>query len=380
MRGQLRGHAHLLAGWATVLAFALAGDELLGNLDPLLASLALFAWILGVILWCAFGVIEQADALAELLGEPLGTLVLTFSIVVIEVMLISAVMLSGDANPTVGRDTMFAVMMIVLNGVVGLGLLVGGLRHGEQSYNLPGAAAYLAVIVPLSVIALVLPDATARADGTLTTFQAIAFSLFTIGLYGVFLAIQTGRHRGFFVEAGSDGGAQALSGEASGAATAATPAAERPDRRAVARHTLLLVLSALPIVLLSRPLARVVDHGISALDAPVALSGVLIALIVFTPEAVTALQAAYRNELQRMVNLCLGAFVSTVGLTVPAILMIGLVTGKTVVLGLDPSGVVLIALTLLVSMLTFSGPRTTVLEGAVHLLLFLVYLTLVFSP
>lgn len=379
MRGQLRGHAHLLAGWATVLAFALAGDELLGNLDPLLASLALFAWILGVILWCAFGVIEQADRLAELLGEPLGTLVLTFSIVVIEVMLISAVMLSGDANPTVGRDTMFAVMMIVLNGVVGVGLLVGGLRHGEQSYNLSGAAAYLAVIVPLSTIALVLPDATARADGTLTTFQAVAFSLFTIALYGVFLAIQTGRHRGFFVAADDDGGgeAPAAGGEPPGADE---PTAARPDRRAVTRHTLLLVLSALPIVLLSRPLARVVDHGIAALDAPIALSGVLIALIVFTPEAVTALQAAYRNELQRMVNLCLGAFVSTVGLTVPAILIIGLVTGKTVVLGLDPSGVVLLALTLLVSMLTFSGPRTTVLEGAVHLLLFLVYLTLVFSP
>lgn len=371
MRG-LRRHGRLIAGWATVLAFALAGDELLGNLDPLLASLALFAWILGVILWCAFGVIAQADALAELLGEPLGTLVLTFSIVVIEVMLISAVMLSGDANPTVGRDTMFAVMMIVLNGVVGLGLLIGGLRHGEQSYSLPGAAAYLAVIVPLSTIALVLPDATARADGTLTTFQAVAFSLFTIGLYGLFLTIQTGRHRGFFVGA---------EGQATGSAGSAAPTtAAAPDRRAVVRHTLLLVVTALPIVLLSRPLARVVDHGIAALDAPLALSGVLIALIVFLPEAVTALRAAAANELQRTVNLCLGAFVSTVGLTVPAVLTIGLVTGKTVVLGVDPSGIVLIALTLVMSMLTFSGPRTTVLEGGVHLLLFLVYLTLVFSP
>lgn len=363
-----------------MLAFALGGDELTGNLGPLLVSLGLLAWILGVIFWCAFGVIAQADALAELLGEPLGTLVLTFSIVAIEVMLISAVMLSGAGSPTVGRDTMVAVMMIVLNGVVGLGLLIGGLRHGEQSYNLPGAAAYLAVIIPLSTIALVLPGATARADGTLTTFQAIAFSLLTVALYALFLVIQTGRHRSFFVDAGEEAATAPAAGGAGARDAPGAPGLAAADRRAVARHTLLLVVTALPIVLLSRPLARVVDHGIAALDAPIALSGVLIALIVFTPEAVSALRAAAANELQRMVNLCLGAFVSTVGLTVPAVLTIGLVTGNTVVLGVDPSGAVLIALTLVMSLLTFSGPRTTVLEGAVHLLLFLVYLTLVFSP
>ena len=156
-----------------------------------------FVWLLVVMLWCAFGVIEQAEHLADTLGEPLGTLILTISIVVIEVGLISAVMLGSDANPTVGRDTMFAVMMIVLNGVVGLSLLVGGLRHHEQSYSLPGASAYLVVIIPLTVVALVIPSVTtSTTGGTLTTGQAISFSALTIVLYGIFLAVQTGRTAG----------------------------------------------------------------------------------------------------------------------------------------------------------------------------------------
>ena len=155
-----------------------------------------------------------------------------------------------------------------------------------------------------------------------------------------------------------------------------------PDKtpREIAKWTFLLVAGALPIVLLSKRLDKVVDAGIDALGAPVALSGILIAMIVFTPEGISALKAAYANQLQRTVNLCLGACLSTLGLTLPAVLIIGLVTGKTVILGVDPTGIVLIALTLILSVVTFSGPRTTVLEGAVHLLVFFIYIVLVFSP
>ena len=335
-----------------------------------LAALA-FAWVIVVMFWCAFGVIERAEHLAEALGEPLGTLILTISIVAIEVGLISAVMLGGDANPTVGRDTMFAVVMIVLNGVVGLALLIGGLRHHEQSYNLPGALAYLIVIIPLAVIALVLPRFTTTTEaGTLSAGQAIAFALCTLVLYGIFLAVQTGRHRGFFVEPGE---------RAEDIPHAGLPA--DPERRAaVRRDTLLLVATVLPIVLLSKTLGAILDRGLVEADAPVALGGLLIALIIFTPEGVSALRAAHRNELQRTVNLCLGACLSTVGLTVPAVLTIGLVTGEDVVLGLDGTGIVLLALTLVLSMVTFSGSRTTVLEGAVHVVVFLVFLVLIFSP
>ena len=355
----------LATGWIAVAVFLFAGDSILSksNLDnvPLTTFFAIV--LLGVILWCAFGVIVAADHLAEMLGEPYGTLILTFSIVAIEVMLISTVMLGGGA-PTIGRDTMFAVMMIVLNGVIGLSLVVGGLKHHTQDYSLPGASAYLSVIIPLVTIALILPSVTTSTDAqTLSTTQAILFAAATIVLYVIFILIQTGRHRDLFVHG---------------------PIEEHdvPDAtgREIGKWVALLVAGALPIVLLSKNLDKVVDAEIKAIGAPGALTGVLIAMIVFTPEGISALKAASRNQLQRTVNLCLGACLSTLGLTLPAVLTIGLITGETVILGLDPTGIVLVVLTLLLSIVTFSGPRTTVLEGAVHLLVFFVYIVLVFSP
>lgn len=358
--------ARLAVGWLTVGVFALFGSAWLGNLGAPALAVGLFAWLFAVIIWSAFGVVHEAEELAHRLGEPLGTLVLTLSIVVIEVALVSAVMLRPGAAPTLGRDTMFAVLMIVLNGVVGLALLLGGLRHGEQQYNLQGASAYLVVLIPLTSIALILPNFTVSTPGgTLSTLQSEAFALFTIALYAVFIGVQTGRHNSFFVET------------ATVAPTAVTP---EGGRGATVRYTLLLLCNILPIVLLSKSLARLLDFGIASLGAPSALGGVLIAGIVFTPEAVSALRAVMRNQLQRTVNLCLGAAASTVGLTVPAVLAIGLLTGQTVTLGLNAAEMVLLAITLVLCTQTFSASRTTLLQGAVHLVVFLVYLVLVFNP
>jgi Ca2+:H+ antiporter len=220
------------------------------------------------------------------------------------------------------------------------------------------------VIIPLATIALILPSVTqSTPDETLSTSQAVLFSIATAVLYVIFLIVQTSRHRDLFTLADDDGHVP-----------------ESRSRAAITRHTVLLVATLLPIVLLSKRLDKVVSHGIEDLGAPVALSGVLIALIIFTPEGVSALKAAYRNQLQRTVNLCLGACLSTVGLTLPAVLTIGLITGQDVLLGVDATGIVLIGLTLLLSVVTFSGPKTTVLEGAVHLLVFFVYIVLIFSP
>jgi Ca2+:H+ antiporter len=196
--------------------------------------------------------------------------------------------------------------------------------------------------------------------------------MFTVVLYGIFLVIQTGRHKGFFVEPRPD---------AVGTAAAGTRQ-QRHDSpgHAIGGYTLLLIITMLPIVLLAKQLAKLIDHGIGVLGAPPALGGVLIALIVFTPEAIVALKAALANQLQQSINLFLGASASTIGLTVPAILGVGLATGTPMVLGLDPIGMTLLALTLVLSTLTFSGPRTTVLEGAVHLVVFFVYIVLIFSP
>ena len=352
----------LAAAWLSVAAFQFVA---LDAAPPVLAGLAL-AWLFAVIMWAAFGVVHEAEVIAERLGEPGGTLVLTLSIVIIEVALITATMLGPKDVPTLGRDTMFAVLMIVLNGVVGLGLLLGGLRHHEQSHNLQGASAYLSVIIPLAVIALVLPSFTVSAPGgTLSAVQGGFFSLFTLLLYGLFLWLQTGRHRGFFRPTGEDAEVKPL---------------VSADQVPTARHAALLLAHLLPIILLSKSLATVLDIGIAGLGAPLALGGVVIAMIVFTPEGISALRAVTANQLTRAVNLCLGAATSTLGLTVPAVLAIGLITGQPVVLGLGAADMVLLAVTLVLSALTFSQPRTTMLEGAVHLSLFAVFIVLVFSP
>ncbi|MBX9909641.1 MAG: calcium:proton antiporter [Beijerinckiaceae bacterium] len=362
--------ARLACAWASVLAFQLLGDSLLGLLGAPLPSALIFAWLLGVILWAAFGVVHEAEELAHRLGEPYGTLILTLSIVIIEVALISAVMLGAKGAPTLGRDTMFAVLMIVLNGVVGIGLLIGGLRHFSQRYNLKGAGSYLSVIIPLTVIPLILPNfTTSTPDGTLTSGQSIAFSLFTLALYGAFLILQTGRHSAFFQEPESEMGAPDVA-----------VAVHTGISRSTATHVALLLANILPIVILAKSLATVLDFGIARLGAPVALGGILIAMVVFTPECIAALRAITANQLQRAINLCLGAAASTLGLTVPTVLAIGLISGQPVVLGLSATNMIILAMTLLLSTLTFTGARTTMLEGAVHLSVFFVFLVLVFSP
>ena len=362
----------LFVAWASVAAFLVLGDTLLGMLDRWVVALAIFGWLLVVIMWAAFGVVHEAEILAHRLGEPYGTLILTLAIVIIEVALISAVMLGAKGAPTLGRDTMFAVLMIVLNGVVGVGLLIGGLKHFSQRYSLKGASSYLAIIIPLSVIPLILPNfTTSTSDGTLTAFQAVSFSIFMIALYGAFLLLQTGRHAEFYREPPPDD-------------LQAAPAEAGHDHAdpggSLARPVVLLLLNILPIVLLAKSLAKVLDFGIARLGAPPALGGILIAMVVFTPECITALRAITANQLQRAINLCLGAAASTLGLTVPAVLAIGVLTGQNVVLGLSPTNMILLAMTLVLSTLTFTGTRTTMLEGAVHLGVFFVFLVLVFSP
>lgn len=364
----------LVISWASVIAFFLFGRAWLTDFSSPLFSGFIFIWLLVAIIVAAFAVVHEAEELAHLLGEPLGTLILTLSIVIIEVALISAVMLGAKDAPTLARDTMFAVLMIVMNGVVGFGLLVGGLRHHEQTYNLQGAAAYLAILVPLTLIALVLPNFTvSTSDGTLTTTQGVFFSVFTIVLYGLFLVLQTGRHRGFFIGPNLDEGKHI-------AGTDALPPDGAASGAQIVKHIVLLIANILPIVLLAKGLAGVIDYGIAALSAPIALGGILIAMIVFTPEGISAFRAILADDLQRAVNLCLGAAASTLGLTIPAVIFISLYTGKTIVLGLSSINMVLLAMTLFVSAITFSNIRTTMLEGAVHLTIFLVFLTLVFSP
>src|SRR4051812_47621147 len=274
-----------------------------------------FLSLFSAILASALSVVRHAEHLALRLGEPYGTLLLTLSVTFIEVMSIAAIMLHGENNPTLTRDTVFAVVMILLNGMVGLSLLLGGWRHREQSYNLQGANAYLGVIIPLVGLSLILPNFTRTTPGpTLSSLQDIMLVLVGAGLYATFLAMQVGRHRGYFSLADSH-----VTPEAAGhAADARLHAAARAYPMLL--HAVLLIANIMPVVFLAEQFAHPVDYLVETLHAPPALGGVVIAVLVATPEAIGAVSAAMTNRLQRSVNIFLGSVLSTVGLTVPAMI------------------------------------------------------------
>jgi Ca2+:H+ antiporter len=359
----------LAANLVTTALFLAFGKQWLADLSSPAWFAFVFAWLFAVILASAFAVVHHAEAIAEKVGEPAGTLVLTLCVTGIEVMMISAVMLAGKGNAALARDAMFAVIMIVLNGMLGVSLLLGGLRHREQDYNLMGANAFLAVIVPLAVLCLVLPSFTVATPGPVfSPYQAIFFGVMSFGLYGVFLAIQNVRHKEYFVAPRRRGGA----GKGAGAHAGRNVAP-------LASHIALLVVYLVPLVILSKQIAVPIEHGISVFHAPAALGGFLVAVLILSPESLAATRAALANELQRSVNVLLGSVLATIGLTVPSVLAVGYLTGQTIVLGLDAVDTVLLLLTLAVSVLTFSSARTNVLLGAVHSLLFLAYLMLMFE-
>ena len=258
-------------------------------------SLTLFS----VILLATFSVVRHAERLAIILEEPLGTLVLTLSVTGIEVSIITASMFTGQGHPMLARDAMFAVVMIVLNGMVGLSLLLGGLRYHEQSYNLQGANAFLAVIIPIAVLGLVLPSFTRSSPGpTFSPLQATFFIAMSLGLYGAFLAIQNSRHRPYFVWPSS---------ELEEDLALTTDRREHRDVQSVWFHTGLLLLYFAPLVILAKQLAVPIDHGIRVLEAPRVLGGLLVAVLVLAPESLAAARAALANALQRSINILLGS-------------------------------------------------------------------------
>jgi Ca2+:H+ antiporter len=367
----LRSEIALGVSILTALIFQLAaGSKLLDLSNPLFTQLA-FAWLFGVMLWSSFAVVRHADCLAVKLGEPYGTLILTVSVISIEVVMVSAVMLTGAQNPTLGRDMMFSVLMIVLNGMVGVSLLLGGYRHLQQPFNLQGANTFIAVLLPLAVLSLILPNYTlSTEDGSFSLPQAIFLILMSLGLYGVFLGIRTMRHRDFFMAPPKDR-ETATEDDAHDHAGLVI--------RSVGFHAAMLLAYMVPIVFLSKKMAVIIDYGISVVGAPVALGGLIVAVLVLAPEALAAFRAALSNQLQRSVNICLGSALATIGLTVPAVLLIGLVTGEKVILGLGPVDAIMLVLTLLVCIVNFSSGRSNVLQGVIHLLLFCAYAVLIFD-
>jgi Ca2+:H+ antiporter len=335
------------------------------NFVPSAGGLVFAAGLLVILFGTVFAAVHHAEVIAERIGEPFGTLLLTLAVTVIEVALIATIMLGAKAVPTLARDTVFAVVMIVCNGLVGVCILFGGLRYREQDFQVSGANLYLSVLAVLATITLVLPNYTLTTPGPFYSEAQLGFvSVVTILLYGVFLYTQTIRHRDYFVQGA--GGGSAHAGPASGAALSVSVA--------------LLLVSLLAVVLLAKKFSLVVDATAELIGAPPAFAGILVALLILLPESVAAVSAARKNDLQKSINLALGSSLATIGLTIPAVAVAAYALDKTLILGLGDRDIVLLLLTFLLSMLTFGTGRTNIMFGLLHLVVFAVFVFLVFVP
>ncbi|UZD61674.1 calcium:proton antiporter [Brevibacterium sp. JSBI002] len=387
----------LVLGWGVFIALQFTSSLLAPPVPAPLLVTALLV-IIAVILICAFGVVTEAEHLANRLGDPYGSLVLTISICLIEVILIAAVLLGPGDHATIARDSVMAVSMIILNAVIGLCLLVGGLRHGALTHNRTGVSNYLVMIVVFAALAFAVPALIGTPDGAYEIWQEIPIIVVTVGAYAFFLYRQMGPQANEFTEV-APVGAVSVDASSTVGKTHPSPAeaahqaeSRRPEASAhpddapqgiveilsshrveIVLRLILLVATVLPIVLLSHDMATLLDDGLARLGAPVALSGVVIAMIVFLPETLTSLRAAWNGEIQRVSNLCHGAQVSTVGLTIPTVLVIGMLTDQQIVLAESPINLALLAITLLVSVIGFSAKKVTAVQGAAHLIIFVVF-------
>ena len=363
----MRREFPLLVGLGTAAIFFAGGSQFVELVAHPAAMIVVFLWLFAVILWSAICVVRHADCLAIKLGEPYGTLILTLSAISIEVVMISTAMLHGANNPTLGRDAIFAVVMIALNGLVGLSLLLGGLRYREQYYNLQGVNSYLNVIMTLAVLGLVLPNFTTSKSGpNFSTEQEVFLIVVSLLLYGIFLLIQTVRHRRYFMEPED---------------VAAPTSTHHPVQvRSTAFHAVMLLLYLVAVIFMAEKFAIPLDNSIEQFHMPQAFGGAIVAALVLSPEGLGAIRASLENQLQRSINILLGSVLATIGLTIPAVLTIGLITKRSVTLGVEGANLPLLLLTLAVSVVTFTSRKTNVLQGCIHLLLFAMFVLLIFVP
>ena len=370
--------ARAALGWVAFGAWQIADAHLASPVPAGTLVLAL-AVIVGVITVCAFGVVQQAEALAGRLGDPYGSLVLTLSIVLIEVILIVAVMTGPGHHATIGRYSVMAVSMIILNLVIGLSLVLG-IRHRSMRVNRRGTVAYLTMITVLIAVGFAIPAWVGRSAGYVGVPRVLVI-VGAVVAYAAFLVRQLGPRADDFREVDLGLPAVGVVGTGTTGTTGRAPSVRQvlvDHRREVTIRFTLLVATMVPIVALSHGLASLLDDGIARLGAPATLSGVLIAAIVFLPEGLTSVRAALGGELQRVSNLCHGALVSTLALTVPAVLLAGVVTDEAVVLAESTGNLVILAATLALSWWTFTARRITVRHGIVHLAVFGVSVVTVF--
>ena len=343
---------------APVVAWLLLAGVFMGLSGPfyLFVAVGLIAGVLAAV--------HHAEVVAHRVGEPFGTLVLAISVTAIEVALIVSLMLVGS---TLARDTVFAAVMIILNGIVGLCLIMGGARFREQKFGLFGVSASLATLAAIVVLTLVLPNHTTSHAGPVYSTSQLAFvAIVSAGLYGVFVMVQAVRHRDYFLAPSTGDGEEVH--------------AAPPTVRATTLSAILLLVCLGAVVLLAKALAPSIEAGVLAAGAPKALVGVIIAGVVLLPEGVAALRAARANRLQTSLNLALGSALASIGLTIPVVATVSIATGLQLTLGIDQKSTVLLLLSLFVTGQSLGTGRTTVLQGAVLLVLFATYLFTTIVP
>jgi Ca2+:H+ antiporter len=320
-----------------------------------------------VLLTTVFTAVYHAEVVAHRVGEPFGTLILALAVTVIETALIVSVMIAAPAEKAgLARDTVFAAVMIVCNGIVGACLLAGGARHREQGFQVQGASAELAVLAALTGLTLILPNfASPELGARYNTSQLIFAAIVSLVLYGAFVFVQTVRHRDYFLPIQTENEEEH---------------APPPSNATAAVSAALLVVSLVAVVGLAKVLTPAVEFGIFYLGVPKAVVGIVIAALVLLPEGLAAVRAAHANRLQTSLNLALGSALATIGLTIPAVAAVSLAIGQPLDLGLSGKDEVLLGLTLLLSVITLGTGRTTILQGIVHLVIFAAFLLFAVVP
>ncbi|HEX3848349.1 MAG TPA: hypothetical protein VHV81_13285 [Steroidobacteraceae bacterium] len=347
----------------TIAAPIFAGAVLtIAGLAPGVAHHGFFVALIAIgVAASVFAAVHHAELVAHRIGEPFGTLVLALAVTLIEVALIVSLMAAGGEEALgLARDTVFAAVMIILNGIIGLCLLVGGLLHREQSFSLDGVSASLVALGTIVVMTLVFPNYTTTAPGPFySPGQLMLVAVVTVVVYGAFIFTQTVAHRGLFLHG------ETSSGDSHG---------PLPGDATTALSSLLLLMCLAGVVMLAKKLAPSLETLVVRLGAPNALVGVIIAGIVLLPEATAAIRAARSNRLQTSLNLALGSALASIGLTIPAVSFLSLYRGSHLMLGIDSRSMVLLLLSLFVVSLSLRTGRTIILHGVALLVIFVVYL------
>jgi Ca2+:H+ antiporter len=348
---------------APLAALALAGLAMVLPGEGVAPWLILLA--VPILLAAVFAAVHHAETIAHRVGQPYGSILLALAVTVIEVSLIVSLLLSApEGESAVARDTVFAAIMIVLNGILGLCLLIGGIRHHRQTFQPHSATSALGVLATLAVLALVLPNYTLAVPGPLyAPVQLVFVAVVSLALYGFFLYAQTVRHSDDFIDLADTGVPHA----------AVDP---RSFRLAVG----LLPLALLSVVLMAETLAEPLAGGVARAGLPEALVGVAIAITVLLPEGIASVRAAQANRLQTSINLALGSALASLCLTIPTVALISLAMGQDLILGLDAEHIVLLLLSLFMATLSLAMGRTTALQGGIHLVIFGAFLTLSAIP